>query len=201
VPAGARIAGEGYAPVFWMAFTRSANPMLLADLDRRIVAANEPAAVLADRPVRELTGLLVTALLEHPDEALPDDVWRRRVLSGDWSGRRRIRRPDGSVRDVDFAMRAARIDGHMLALGVCLHEAPGAEDDSAREPAPLTARECEVLHLIALGRVSKEICEELHIAPDTVRAHVRNAMAKTGARTRAQLIAIALADGLIRVEP
>jgi DNA-binding CsgD family transcriptional regulator len=34
-------------------------------------------------------------------------------------------------------------------------------------------------------------------APDTVRAHVRNAMAKTGARTRAQLIAIALTEGLI----
>ena len=47
------------------------------------------------------------------------------------------------------------------------------------------------------GHVTREICDELHIAPDTVRAHVRNAMAKTGARTRAQLIAIALSDGLL----
>jgi PAS domain S-box-containing protein len=196
----ARTAGDAYEPVFRLAFERSANAMLLADLDRRILAVNEPAAVLADRPARELTGLLLTALLEHPDEALDDDEWRRRVQRGDWSGRRRIRRPDGSIREVDFAMRATRVDDRVLALGVCLHEAPAPEHDGIRQPAPLTVRECEVLTLIALGRVSKEICEELHIAPDTVRAHVRNAMAKTGARTRAQLIAIALADGLITLE-
>jgi DNA-binding CsgD family transcriptional regulator len=53
------------------------------------------------------------------------------------------------------------------------------------------------VQLIALGHVSREICEDLHVAPDTVRAHVRNALAKTGARTRAQLIAIALSDGLL----
>jgi DNA-binding CsgD family transcriptional regulator len=45
--------------------------------------------------------------------------------------------------------------------------------------------------------VTSEICTDLHIAPDTVRAHVRNAMAQTGARTRAQLVAIALSDGLL----
>jgi len=183
-----------------MAFTRSANPMLLAALDRRIVAANDPAATLAGRPVGELVGLPVISLLDHPDEALPDDEWRRRVLRGEWSGRRRIRCADGSVRDVDFAMRATRIDGRALALAVCLHEAPVPEHGDLHDPAPLTARELEILHLIALGRVTRDICDELHIAPDTVRAHVRNAMAKTGARTRAQLIAIALADGLIEVD-
>ena len=33
--------------------------------------------------------------------------------------------------------------------------------------------------------------------PDTIRSHVRNAMAKTGAHTRAQLVALLLADGLL----
>jgi DNA-binding CsgD family transcriptional regulator len=195
-----RAATEGYAPVFWMAFTRSANPMLLADLDRLIVAANDPAATLFGRSAGEMARMRLTALLDHPDEALPDEQWRRRVLRGEWSGRRRIRCADGSLHDVDFAMRATRIDDRVLALGVCLHEAPVAEHDGDRETAPLTSREREILSLIALGHVSKDICEQLHIAPDTVRAHVRNAMAKTGARTRAQLIAIALADGLIHVE-
>jgi DNA-binding CsgD family transcriptional regulator len=89
------------------------------------------------------------------------------------------------------------VEGRVLALGVCLHASRAAVSNRAHEPAPLTAREREIVHLIALGRVSREICDELHIAPDTVRAHVRNAMAKTGARTRAQLIAIALGDGLL----
>jgi DNA-binding CsgD family transcriptional regulator len=183
-----------------MAFTRSSNPMLLADFDRLIVAANEPAATLFGRAADQMAGMTLTALLDHADEALPDEEWRGRVMRGEWSGRRRIRCDDGSLHDVDFAMRATRIDGRVLALGVCLHEAPVAEHSAGREPAPLTAREREILTLIALGHVSKDICEQLHIAPDTVRAHVRNAMAKTGARTRAQLIAIALADGLIHVD-
>ena len=71
------------------------------------------------------------------------------------------------------------------------------DDNDRHAPAPLTAREREIVHLIALGHVSREICDMLHVAPDTVRTHVRNAMAKTGARTRAQLIAIALGDGLL----
>ena len=37
--------------------------------------------------------------------------------------------------------------------------------------------------------------EQLHIAHDTVRTHVRNAMAKVGARSRAHLVAKALGEG------
>jgi DNA-binding CsgD family transcriptional regulator len=41
-----------------------------------------------------------------------------------------------------------------------------------------------------------EIADELHIAPDTVHTHLRNAMTKLGARSRAQLVAKALGDGI-----
>jgi PAS domain S-box-containing protein len=187
----------GYGPIFRTAFARSGNPMLLAALDRRIVAVNRAGEILLDRRESELIGEPVGSLLDDPDEAMSDDAWRRRILGGESAGRRRLRCRDGSRVDVDFAMRATRVDDRVLVLAVCLHEAPVREAGRARDPAPLTAREREIVHLIALGRVSREICEELHIAPDTVRTHVRNAMAKTGARTRAQLIAIALADGLI----
>jgi len=39
-----------------------------------------------------------------------------------------------------------------------------------------------------------EIAEHLVISKETVRTHVRNAMGKTGAKTRAQLVALALTD-------
>ena len=39
------------------------------------------------------------------------------------------------------------------------------------------------------------MADELHISHDTVRTHVRNAMAKLGARSRAHLVALVLADG------
>jgi DNA-binding NarL/FixJ family response regulator len=62
---------------------------------------------------------------------------------------------------------------------------------------PLTLREREVVQLVALGLSGPEIADELHIAHDTVRTHVRNAMAKCGARSRAHLVAKALGDGLV----
>jgi DNA-binding CsgD family transcriptional regulator len=54
----------------------------------------------------------------------------------------------------------------------------------------LTRREREVVTLIALGGETAEIARELHISPETVRTHVRNARSKLGARTRAQLVAV-----------
>ncbi len=53
----------------------------------------------------------------------------------------------------------------------------------------------EVVRLVALGRSGPEIAEELGIAHDTVRTHVRNAMTKVGARSRAHLVAKALGEG------
>jgi DNA-binding CsgD family transcriptional regulator len=85
----------------------------------------------------------------------------------------------------------------VLVLAVCLRERPSRRSERAHDPAPLTRREQEIVRRIALGEVSADICVALHIAPDTVRSHARNAMAKTGARTRAQLIAVALTEGLL----
>ena len=46
--------------------------------------------------------------------------------------------------------------------------------------------------LIALGHETAQIAQELHISVETVRTHVRNAMSKLGAHTRAQLVAVVL---------
>ncbi len=59
---------------------------------------------------------------------------------------------------------------------------------------PLTKRERELVTLIALGRETDEIAKELHISQETVRTHVRNAMSKLGAHTRAQLVALVLSN-------
>jgi DNA-binding NarL/FixJ family response regulator len=64
------------------------------------------------------------------------------------------------------------------------------------EPRTLTRREREIVRLVANGSSGPEIASELHIAHDTVRTHVRNAMTKLGARSRAHLVAKALGDGL-----
>ena len=62
---------------------------------------------------------------------------------------------------------------------------------------PTRRREREVVALVAMGATGREIAEELQIAHDTVRTHVRNAMTRLGARSRAHLVAKALGGGHI----
>ena len=61
----------------------------------------------------------------------------------------------------------------------------------------LTARERDVLRLLADGHSNESIGKELFISPDTARTQLGVAMAKLGAATRTQAVAIALRDSLI----
>ncbi|KAF4406461.1 MULTISPECIES: response regulator transcription factor [Streptomyces] len=62
----------------------------------------------------------------------------------------------------------------------------------------LTGREREVLAQVAAGLSNDEIGERLTVSPLTVKTHVNRAMAKLGARDRAQLVVIAYESGLVR---
>ncbi|KJK39870.1 LuxR family transcriptional regulator [Streptomyces variegatus] len=76
--------------------------------------------------------------------------------------------------------------------------------DGDRDPArgerldSLTVREREVLVLVAGGHSNDEIAERLEVSPLTVKTHVNRAMAKLGARDRAQLVVTAYESGLVR---
>lgn len=69
------------------------------------------------------------------------------------------------------------------------------------ESRPLSAREREVLGLLAEGMSGAAIAERLVLSPETVRTHVRNAMDKLGASTRSQAVALALELGHIGEGP
>ncbi|MEU6776419.1 response regulator transcription factor [Streptomyces sp. NPDC046759] len=78
------------------------------------------------------------------------------------------------------------------------------DGDDGRDPAlserlgALTGREREVLVQVAGGHSNDEIAERLTVSPLTVKTHVNRAMAKLGARDRAQLVVIAYESGLVR---
>jgi DNA-binding NarL/FixJ family response regulator len=65
-----------------------------------------------------------------------------------------------------------------------------------RLPA-LSAREREILGMLANGMSNPDIAGKLFISPETVRTHVRNAMTKLEADTRTQAVALALRHALI----
>lgn len=62
----------------------------------------------------------------------------------------------------------------------------------------LTAREVEVVALVAQGLNNDEIAAELYLSPATARTHVSRAMVKLHARDRAQLVVFAYQSGLVR---
>jgi two-component system nitrate/nitrite response regulator NarL len=71
---------------------------------------------------------------------------------------------------------------------------------SVAQPAAansLSARECEVLSLVVDGHSNQEIAEELGIARNTVKNHLRSILAKLGVRNRAQAAAYAVSQGLV----
>jgi DNA-binding NarL/FixJ family response regulator len=61
----------------------------------------------------------------------------------------------------------------------------------------LTAREIEVLRLIASGNANKLIADQLFIAEETVKGHVKNILSKLGARDRTHAVTIGLKRGII----
>lgn len=69
---------------------------------------------------------------------------------------------------------------------------------SAAELAALTAREREVLLLVATGHSNTDIAESLVISPLTAKTHVNRVMAKLHAHDRAQLVITAYENGLVR---
>jgi predicted ATPase/DNA-binding CsgD family transcriptional regulator len=80
----------------------------------------------------------------------------------------------------------------LLLTAPSLPPAPGA-----REAAPLSGRERELITLVAQGRTDADIATQLYISISTVRSHLDRIRDKTGCRRRADLTRLALGGGLI----
>jgi pimeloyl-ACP methyl ester carboxylesterase/DNA-binding CsgD family transcriptional regulator len=85
---------------------------------------------------------------------------------------------------------------HFLKTGNPLPAAP-APGTPQSAPGSLTARELEVLRLIAAGRSNQEIAQELVISFNTVTNHVKNILGKTGSANRTEAASYAYRNGIV----
>ncbi|WUE44424.1 AAA family ATPase [Streptomyces europaeiscabiei] len=83
------------------------------------------------------------------------------------------------------------------ALDALVRRGRLAEASAEKDVPALTARESDVLRLLALGRTNRQIGDELFITGKTASVHVSNILAKLGAASRTEAVAIAYREGLI----
>jgi two-component system, NarL family, response regulator LiaR len=87
-----------------------------------------------------------------------------------------------------------------------VHLAPEAAAKLMREvrapesPDALTARETEILMLVARGKANKQIASELYVSEKTVKAHVSSVLMKLGVQSRTQAALHAVRTGLVSIE-
>ena len=124
---------------------------------------------------------LAEALAEAGERAEAQQQWRQAAQAADELGAAPLRA------ELDALARRARLSS---GAGPAAGQAGG-------ELAALTAREREVLRLLAEGRSNKEIGAMLYIAPKTASVHVSNILAKLGAASRTEAAAIAHRQGLL----
>ena len=166
---------------------------------RSLIERVAPDVSLVDIRLGEDSGIELTRAL------LDEDPARRVVLytgssdvellaSGLDSGARGYALKEGTPRELTGALATVAEGG--TYVDPRLRPALLARDTTQRMPA-LSKREREIMDLLAQGLTGEQVAERLVLSSETVKTHIRNAMAKLEANTRVHAIAIALREGFI----
>ena len=131
--------------------------------------------------------------------ALTDD---ETVLESIQAGADGYMTKDRAAEDVVAAVRAAYAGETLLPRSVIVEiarrvAAARERGDERRVIEPLTPRELEILRALTEGMSTPQICEQLFIAPNTLRTHVQNIMGKLRVHSKLEAVAFALKYRLV----
>jgi DNA-binding CsgD family transcriptional regulator len=185
--------------ILWAFLETAPVALMAADDNRQIVRVNARWSDLTGYDADVAVGMRIDDLLAPESRPGIEMRWSDLLGTGLATARVVILRPDHVRVAVRYGAFANVLSG--VHIGAYLAE-PGQDTRAlrparARRAGQLTRREQESLRLVAMGMTTTAAAEQLGISPETVRTHVRNAMNKLGARTRAQAIAVAMRDGEI----
>jgi DNA-binding NarL/FixJ family response regulator len=167
-----------------------------------LVAVGNVDVVLMDLRMPVLDGIQATARItaDFPDVAVlvlttyADDASIANALR---AGARGYLTKDAGRTEIGAALRSTAAGQSTFDPEVSKRLIAGLSPHPAdRDTDGLTAREIEVLRLIAQGLSNSEITEQLFISEATVKTHINNTFAKIGARHRAEAVRYAYRKGI-----
>lgn len=158
--------------------------------------AHTPDITLMDLQMPDMNGIdaIIAVRSEFPDARFivlttySGDVQVSRALK---AGARAFLLKSLLRKELLDTIRAVHAGQKRIPSSVAAQLADHLADDS------LTAREIEVLRLIAAGNANKIIADQLCIAEETVKGHVKNILSKLGANDRTHAVTIGLKRGII----
>ena len=177
----------------------------------RQAAELHPDVVVMDISMPDMNGLVATREIKARNEGIrvlgltvhesPDYFFA--MLEAGAAGY--LLKKDATSAELVAAIRAVYEDGvylHSTMAKWLIQDrlSRGASSADRKVIEGLTARENEVLKLVAEGLSNQEIAGLLHLSPATVQTHRANIMQKLGLHSRVDLVKYALSRGLIRLE-
>ena len=186
----------------------------------RLAEASHADVVLMDLRMPDLDGIAATALLRERIPSVRVLVLTTyadtdAIVPALRAGARGYLTKDASAEEIETAIRAVHAGQTHLdpavqeRLVAAVISRPPEGPDTAdprpgggwKPPDGLTAREVEVLTLLASGLSNAEIAQRLYLSHATVKTHINRIFAKTGVRDRAQAVRYAYQHGLTAPAP
>ncbi|WP_406065834.1 response regulator transcription factor [Streptomyces sp. NBC_01077] len=169
------------------------------------VAQHRPDVVVMDLSLPDISGIEATRRLAEEHPGLPvlmltmsdDDA---SLLAALQAGARGYVVKGAGSDEVLFALRTVAAGGAVIGSDIAARLSPllsgGRQHDAERLFPTLTAREVEVLELIARGHDNRRIARELVLSEKTVRNHITHVFDKLQVTSRAEAVARARDAGL-----
>jgi DNA-binding NarL/FixJ family response regulator len=168
----------------------------------------EPDVVVLDMSMPEINGLhaAIEILRRRPDRPImilsmfDDAQYVRNALA---AGVRGYILKNALETDLLLAVRTLASGGRFISAELsAAAENPSSQEAAVEDErfAQLTAREIQVLRLIAMGKTNREIGTMLGLSANTVAVHRTNLMSTLGVHKAAELVLIAVRKGLVNLQ-
>jgi PAS domain S-box-containing protein len=177
------------APDFWQVFRRSLVPMFVLDDDAVYIDVNDAACGAVGLSREDFVGRRLGFGTDRARQADVARMWGQFLRAGHLVAPYQYRTGAGATVRMNIVCTAHVPEpGHHFSM---YWKAP------ERTNGTLSPRENEIVVLLAAGLSGEQIARRLHLSPETVRTHIRNAMGRLSARTRAHLITKAMEAGIV----